>query len=588
MKRFALILISLSALCFGSVSCDDVLNIDPTTKFKQEDIWGDQEAIDHYLYSFYSYLRDYCETTNSNAASFSDCYSDIMKSGSWNQYGHGYNTTILQDNSFTSDNAGAFECWGGDYSNIRYINQFLYDIEAVRPTFGDEFVNVRSAEARFVRAYVYWHLIRIYGGVPLRIVEADGFDGPDQNDKARSSEEDCWKFVMNELKEAAGYLPQVWKDQRGRVTKAAAYGFLSRVAVYAHDWQTATDAAEQCKLAGGSLDASYSAVFSNATSPENLLLIEYASSKLTHRAEMFFRPVGDAKYHNNVSIYGVIGPTSELVDSYEMADGTPFSWEEHGNDPYAGREPRFYSSILYDGASWEGRDVETCVSKNVHQRFYEKYGTAEQTLVSERDTVLLGEDHMDPFTATNSTAATPTGYYFKKFITENSSDWETNGSTHFGFIIRYAEVLLNAAEAYAEMGQMVEALECLNQVRRRVSLPDRATMDKAEFMEYLRHERMVELAGEGFRYWDVRRWRLGEELFNGTVAHGVEIVRNEENDYNSESGTEMASNVTKRSYKQVGVDANRVRYFFERYYYFAIPLTERSNNALINENNPGW
>ena len=165
----------------------------------------------------------------------------------------------------------------------------------------------------------------------------------------------------------------------------------------------------------------------------------------------------------------------------------------------------------------------------------------------------------------------------KKWLTEDNTDWITNGSTHFYVMLRYGEVLLNKAEAlarqnWAENG--TEALQCLNDIRARVSLPARSAASLDEFMELLRHERMVELAGEGFRYWDLRRWRIAEEVIQDQQAHGCWITRDEE------TGT--------LSYRQVEVDGGKTRIFLERYYAFSIPEVERSNNALLGENNKGW
>ena len=143
--------------------------------------------------------------------------------------------------------------------------------------------------------------------------------------------------------------------------------------------------------------------------------------------------------------------------------------------------------------------------------------------------------------------------------------------------MRYAEVLLNKAEAYARMGDLANALVCLNEIRSRVGLPERTAADEAEFMKHLRHERMVELAGEGFRLWDLRRWRLAHDedgFIHGKQAHGVKISKDEA------TGT--------LTFSQVEVDAGMKRLFPERFYLFSLPVNERSNNKLLGQNNPGW
>lgn len=537
-------------------SCDKVLNIDPTDRFSSAAVWANETSVDKYVYGFYGFLKESSEIYNSNMANFTDAYSDIIKSSSWDQYGHRYNKTLLESSFINSDDAGPFSCWTGDagcYNRIRRQNEFLRDAQNYVGKFGEKFLKVRSAEVRFVRAYAYYRLIRVYGGVVIRT----NVDGPDQNDRARVSEAESWAQVIEDLKFAGENLPASW-DNNGRITKAAAYGMLSRAALYAKDWNLVTEAADSCAKYGGKLsweeNGGYAGVFASRTNPENLLTIAflpgYASQGASHRADVFFRPVGDGKYHNNSSVFGAFGPTSELVDSYEMADGTEFSWATHGTDPYSGREPRFYASILYNGADWEGRKIDTSVG---------------------------GEDGISDFKTQGTAPSSVTGYYLKKWITEDDKTWAKNGSSHFAIMLRFAEVLLNKAEAYAELGNLTKALECLNEVRSRVGLPAKATADKAEFMKYLRHERMVELAGEGFRLWDLRRWKLADGdngYIDGKQAHGVKITKDE--------GTGALT------YSQVEVDAGMKRIFYNRFYLFSLPVVERSNNKLLGENNPGW
>ena len=546
----------IAASILMMMSCDKVLNIDPTDRFSPAAVWANETSVDKYVYGFYGFLKESSEIYNSNMANFTDAYSDIIKASSWDQYGHRYNKTLLESSFINSDDAGPFSCWTGDagcYNRIRRQNEFLRDAPNYVGKFGENFIKVRTAEVRFIRAFAYYRLIRVYGGVVIRT----NVDGPDQNDKARVSEAESWAQVIEDLKFAGENLPASW-DNNGRITKAAAYGMLSRAALYAKEWNLVTEAADSCAKYGGKLsleaNGGYAGVFASRTNPENLLTIAflpgYASQGASHRADVFFRPVGDGKYHNNSSVFGAFGPTSELVDSYEMADGTEFSWATHGTDPYAGREPRFYASILYNGADWEGRKIDTSVG---------------------------GEDGISDFKTQGTAPSSVTGYYLKKWITEDDKTWAKNGSSHFAIMLRFAEVLLNKAEAYAELGDLTKALECLNEVRSRVGLPAKTTADKAEFMKYLRHERMVELAGEGFRLWDLRRWKLADGdngYIDGKQAHGVKITKDE--------GTGSLT------YSQVEVDAGMKRIFYNRFYLFSLPVVERSNNKLLGENNPGW
>ena len=535
---------SLAATALLAGACSDVLNIDPTQSYRAEIAFKDETTLDHYIYGFYMYLKNNVEQFNPNATTYTDCYSDIMKSGSWDQSNHGYNRAILSESSFSSQNAGSFECWADAYTMIRRINEFLHDLPANRSRFDANYINVREAEARFVRAFAYYKLLRVYSRCVLRTE----LDGPEQNDKPLSTPEACWKFVNDELSWCAENLPET-PVTTGRLYKAAAYGMLSRCALYAEQWQMAIDAADACKEHGADLMPNYADVFALSHCVENLISIDFTKDGVvSHRADLFFRPSGDSPYHKNLKLFSHMGPTSELVDEYEMADGTPFDWTTHGSDPYTGREPRFYASILYNGATWEGRTIETFRGGTDARQDYRNTGAAESTV---------------------------TGYYLRKFITENETAWETMGSSHFGTHLRYAEVLLNKAEAYARLNKYTESMDALNEVRRRVGLPDRSASDEETAMGYIRHERMVELAGEGFRFWDLRRWKLGVEVLNDKAMHGVDIVRNDDGTF---------------TYTQVEIDGGSKRIFHERYYAFAIPESERTNNNAIDlsDNNPGW
>lgn len=552
MKKSILIM-GLAAVLGGS-SCSDVLDLNPGDRFSPATVWSTTTTVDNYVLGLYSIIGTNIEIYGTGAPKLSDAYSDILKCSDWDQYGTSFNKSLFQESAFNSTSAGAFECWASHYDRIRRENEFLRDAPAYKDKFGEDWINTRIAEVRFCRAYAYYLLCRVYGGVILRTE----VDGPEENDKARSSEEDCWDFIITELQELAPMLPMGnkgtaddWDSSNyGRVTQQSAYGLLSRVALYAQRWDVAVDAARKVAECGADLDWSgYANVFNGdlQNNKEILLAVDFAKDVITHRYDMYMRPSGDGTTLN-CTLYSIYSPTSELVDSYEMADGSEFSWEKYGNAPYENREPRFYATILYNGASWMDRTIESYVGGLDGYKDYEDAG---------------------------ATTTTVTGYYLRKYLQDGDTSWITRYSDQTWILIRYAEVLLNKAEALAELNwsqNSAEALQALNDVRRRVGLPARQTADKEQFMEYLRHERMVELAGEGFRYWDLRRWRLAVDVINGSNVHGVKITKNADNTF---------------TYEQVDADAGNKRIFYERYYHFAIPEDERSKNPLCT-NNEGW
>ena len=555
------ILNTLSILAAGALLCScegfisDALDIDPSDRYSSEAVWSSASSADQYLLGLYTLIKENTGNlgSDSNMTGFWDAYSDLVKSNSWAEYNHTFNRAFLQASSFDGQSAGCFECWSSNYERIRRCNEFLRDAPVYGPKLGADYAKTRSAEMKFIRAMAYFRLMQVYGKCIIR----DKVDGPAENDKGFASARETWDFIEADLREAGNNIATDLPS--GRLTRAAAWAYLSRVALYAEDWDVVTEAADSARRYGAALDPVYADVFENRTSVENLFTIEFMQNKLTHRADVFFRPPGDAaegSQHAGANIYAVFNPTSEYVDSFEMADGTPFDWAVHGDDPYTGREPRFYASILYNGAKWEGRTIET------------------------HDT---GKDKIVEFTTTGAAGSTITGYYLRKFITEGQDGWEKYGSDHFAILIRYAEVLLNEAEAYAMKGDFDTAYERLNQVRTRVGLPGKSGSDLETFMKDLRHERVVELGGEGLRFWDLRRWKIAvcekseDSVIDGKNYHGCWITKKEDGSYD---------------YKQVVVDgANMVHFFPERYYAFAIPITEFSNNGAIDaltDNNPGW
>ena len=551
----------LSILAAGALLCScegfisDALDIDPSDRYSAEAVWSSASSADQYLLGLYNLIKENTGNVGSdgNMVGFWDAYSDLVKSNSWAEYNHPFNRAFLQASSFDGQSAGCFECWSSSYAGIGRCNECLRAAPVYGPKLGADYAKTRSAEMKFIRAMAYFRLMQVYGKCIIR----DKVDGPAENDKGFASARETWDFIEADLREAGNNIATDLPS--GRLTRAAAWAYLSRVALYAEDWDVVTEAADSARRYGAALDPVYADVFENRTSVENLFTIEFMQNKLTHRADVFFRPPGDAaegSQHAGANIYAVFNPTSEYVDSFEMADGTPFDWAVHGDDPYTGREPRFYASILYNGAKWEGRTIET------------------------HDT---GKDKIVEFTTTGAAGSTITGYYLRKFITEGQDGWEKYGSDHFAILIRYAEVLLNEAEAYAMKGDFDTAYERLNQVRTRVGLPGKSGSDLETFMKDLRHERVVELGGEGLRFWDLRRWKIAvcekseDSVIDGKNYHGCWITKKEDGSYD---------------YKQVVVDgANMVHFFPERYYAFAIPITEFSNNGAIDaltDNNPGW
>lgn len=543
-KRLYLLGIGLMFTSQFLTSCHDLLEKDPTDSYSETVAWSSESSLDMYVTYLYKPLNG---LSNFSSLSLTDGYTDLVKYGNGvPQTWSAHNKILLQQNTITSDN-NPMSSWGL-YTDIFRENVFLRDAGIYGNKFSEDFLNIRIAEIRFIRAVNYARMIRIFGGVILRD-ETNGVDSEGQKDKARATEAESWDFVLKDLEFAARHLPKEWDSKwDGRLTKGAAYAYMCRTALFAKRWDVAITAADEIKkLNKYDLMDNYEDVFKVAGNKEIIFSIAYKIPDMPHYFDRYFAPDGKQGIRRAV-------PTSELVDSYDMADGTPFSWSgSMANDPYVGREPRFYASIIYNGATWKEKKIYT-------------YVDAENGFAAYRDNMNPGEKQ------------TVTGYFIRKYLQENNADFDDKGSDQFWIEMRYAEVLLNLAEALAEQDyskNQDDALEAINEVRERVNLPKRTTEeapDKDSFMKLLRKERICELAFEGFRYWDLRRWRLAGEVIDGKQAHGTKITKKDDNTY---------------TYEQVSCDDNINRFFPERYYLLPIPVDELQNNPLC-ENNAPW
>jgi len=579
MKKLIYIFAAIS-LSAGFSSCNDILDVNSTTQLSDQAIWSKPETADGYVIAAYNTITDHPNVfafgLNSSAATYYDAYTDLIKSTSWDAYNYLHNKTMMLPTQFSKSNAGPFGSWGS-YGRIKRTNLLLNDIDRYGAKFGEEWCEIRRAEARFCNAISYFFIARVYGGVVLRTHNSGAAgltdDGayPQDCNRARITEEQTYDYIISEIQWAIERLPLEWEAQYyGRATKGMAYGFLSRIALYAKKWDIAVDAAEKCKELGGyELVDDYASVFDCNNEINNRKEIIYAiygkKQYKLHYYDAFIRPIGDADVYNTNG-GGRMVPTAELADMFEYKDGTKFDWDtwkqkrDDNNvkltDPYSYREPRFHATILYNGAQWEGREIQTYVGAN--------------------SSVPDGTDYFVEYQNAGTTDGhTCTGYYLRKFLMEGHTAYKTDQSWNNDIILRYAEVLLNKAEALAELGQIDDALIPLNEVRARVNLPAKTRVDapdKEAFMEILRNERCCELAGEGLRFWDLRRWRLAAKVIDGQSVHGVKISKRA-------SGT--------LTYTTVDADGGRKRVYQDRYNYFSIPSDELTNNKLCVDN-PGW
>jgi hypothetical protein len=410
----------------------------------------------------------------------------------------------LTPDNVTDLNPNIMNNWKQAYATIRNVNVFLEKMAA--SPIEENMKAGMIAEMRFIRAHQFAQLIWRYGGVPLI---TDVFELDDDFSRTRDTYDACVTFIVNELDAVIGVLPNKQPDSGlGLASSDVARALKSRVLLYAASamnnpsndqskWQAASAAAKE--LIDGarySLNSDYRATF--IAQNNEIIFARYftqAAAASTDAQSMLPMELHFQIGRNGDRGFGSDTPTQNQVDAYEMTNGLPITDGASGynpNTPYVNRDPRFYATILFDGAVWKNRATETFIS-------------GETGVTGGMDT------NQGPFDVQN---ATQSGYYSKKFLQEEVPPLQgsTVRSTSPYIMFRYAEILLNYAEAQAMLGNDAEARTYANMVRKRpgVNMPD-ITEGGAALQKRIQNERRVELAFEGHRYFDVRRWKIASQ-----------------------------------------------------------------------------
>lgn len=531
------------ALGTVAVSCNDWLDGVPNKSgISQETVWDTEENAVAYLNGFYTYIDKYGQFGgNQYSGALTESLTDAFKYGTATLgYRAGHENQYVMKPEVITVGSNHLSLWSTAYANIRRINQYLRDMRKYS-TYGEEKEVVWEAQARFLRALVYFNLAKRHPGVIL-------YDElPTDGQKARCTEEEMWDFIEADLEFAAAHLPEKWDAANtGRVTYGAVKAFESRVFLYAKRWQKAYDAAveveklEEKGIYG--LVSDYTQAWKGSNKEAILEFYHRSTNGPAHYFDQNYVPACDGY------AYGATGtPTQEMVESYETKDGEKFDWTPwHEGDstsrpPFEILEPRFAASVIYPGSVWKGRTMDCCVGG-------------------------VNGEYTDYDSEPYAWGKTVTGYFLKKLLDEKLIDVNGTASSQTWVDIRYAEVLLNKAEAaYMLKLDASEYQTPMNRVRARVGLPAKESTGEEWFADY-RNERKVELSYEGHLYWDMVRWRLCHIEYNNYRCHGFKI----------EDG----------NYTYVDVD-NADRRFLERQYVVPIPADEIRNNSLI-EQFPEW
>ena len=521
------------SLCLAASlsSCNDWLDgVTQTATVSDEIVWQDAANVDKNVNAFYTYLNKYGQFGEAQfQGSLTESLTDAFKYGSVS-LGHraGHPNNYVFNPEVVSPDGCLYNIWTQDlaYGGIRQINQFL-EMQKQYSKFSKE-ENARwEAQARFFRAFLYFQLAKRHGGVIIYK------ELPSSNEKAISTAEETWKFIAEDLDFAAANLPAEWTAvNKGRITKGAAYAFKSRAMLYAEKWQEAYDAASEVeKLNLYDLVANYADAW-KGHNKEAIIEFDYnKDSGPNHSFDQYYVPQCDG-----YDFGGLGTPTQEMVEAYETKDGKTVDWTKWHTKttevpPYANLEPRFAATIIYAGCTWKGKKMDCSV------------GGTNGAFMPYRE---------QPY----SYGKTTTGYFLRKLMDETLTDVKSVKSSQPWVELRFAEVLLNKAEAAYRLNKYSEAQNLMNRVRARVGLPGKNSTGEAWFKDY-RKERKVELAYEGHLFWDMRRWKLAHIEYNNYRCHGMKIA----------NGT----------YEYVDCDGQD-RKFLQKLYVLPVPTSELKNN----------
>ncbi len=559
---------------FGLYSCSDYLEPQQLSIIQQKDIYKNLNYIQQMWVNSYSYLPNgyssVLRCASDEAEAIND-QSDVQRFnlGNWTKYSN-------PDDSWTNCYNGIRQCCEimENLPNVTW-EQYKYSdpVEYKRRT--DLMVQYYN-EARFLKVFYYFELIKRYGGVPLvnkKLYLDNDSDMYFLTHVKRNTFDECVNYIVSECDSVAPDLPLSYEvTSKGRATKGAALALKSRVLLYAASdlynqdgntnpyigyvsgdrqkrWLAAANAANVVIALGSYiLSTPYRDLFVLQTNVSNQEIIWQCQIPNSNALEKENYPIG-YEGGNTGSC-----PSGNLVDAYEMSNGKIFDWAVNGSNPYTGRDPRLKASILINNEVWAGRTVETWQGgrDGIPRRY-----------------------------------ATKTGYYLKKILVDNLDLQLDQKSTRQWIYFRFGEILLNYAEAanqyggpdYKVSGGLYTAKQAIDKIRARVSMPDVNTtfanrgisINKDEFLKLIYNERRVELAFENHRWWDIHRWMKAEETLGGKIS-GVSVLKN------NVSGT----------FTYTPVETETRIFDKNKMYLYPIPQSEivKSNGNL--EQNPNW
>jgi hypothetical protein len=553
----------------------DFLDRTPSADLDEQKVFSDPALAIAYADNAYNHLIDDYARFNAHRGTTAQA-SDEAASGNTDVAVRTLNQGLFHDHY---ERGGAQlndigDIWDRSYAGIRVANVTLSKMNVIPWT--DTQIQAKTpqritGEMYFIRAFLYFELIKRFGGVPI-------FDKPatifDNIDLPRNTYQECLDLILADIEKAV--MPDALPDQYnasnyGRATKGAALALKARVLLYAaspinnttNDLSRWADAAAAAKAVMNlnlySLQATYSDIMNVASSPEYIMIKIRPPRVIDGFLLDFVMSPGSG------GAQGSMNPTQNHVDMYEAVkkDGSgniissaPITDANSGYDaqkPYDNRDPRFYANILYNNASWQGRNMGMWSQTNGNITTY-------------------GADFRP-----NNIIYSATRYYCRKMWPEVYVRNATQRALFNFIFFRYAEVLLNYAEAMNESGDLQTnrnlAIASVNEIRSRAGMPGLlTTLTQIQLREAIVRERAVELAFEDFRWYDLIRWKKAKEVLTQPIK-AMDVVRNANGSF---------------TYNVVTLPIIYQRKFEDYMYLYPIPRREIFKSNGILKQNPSW
>ena len=539
MKTKCIYFLSALFILLFNNSCDKKLDIQPLSILTPDQTFDNSSGITAYMASIYGQLpienfsytiggRSLANQTDESISSYANEQSSIPD-GTW------------------------YPWWEDGYKAIRSVNDLIERLPTAN--ISTEEKNHLMGEALFIRAFDYFGLVKRYGGVPI-IKEVQDFTGGNvaELQVSRNTEKEVWDFISTELDLAISLLPEV--NESGRATKNAALALKSRAMMYAASiakygavalngviglsasdanryWQQSYDAAkliidsDKHLLYSKNPDKklNFEQLFIDPENPEAIFSVYYQYPHKGHSYDAANLPFGIRGPGGSGSN---LGPTLEMAEQYEYVDGSPGKLKlqnadgspifyNNPTDLFENKDPRFLATVIVPFATFDSKVVD--VQAGIYDQGIKVEAgdfSALYNPITHQPDNINGTLHIVGLSGFGGTEKTQTGFYIRKYLDFNLDQLlAMGGNSDVSWIeFRYAEVLLNFAEASYELNKISDAKWAINEIRNRAGIK---LLEDAEItLDRIRHERLVELAFENHRWWDYKRWRISDKVLNNT------------------------------------------------------------------------